>query len=185
MTAPAGEITRRRRALRRLWRWALRQRTGLDVHPPLAHGERILASLVDAAGAPVMATTEAIYLGGCRHGWRRLGWVELGSVSWEPRRGILLMVGLAEDEAYQVRLGNTAQPPLAALAREQFDASRLISAPVPLRGGRTAAVIARRAPGSQQMTWTVRLPAGTDADDPDVLDRVATAIRSLRTELGL
>ena len=180
---PAGRL----RALHRVRRWAywaLHERPP-DVLPPLARGERVLAGLVDAAGAPVVATTVAIYLGGRRDAWRRLGWVELASVSWQPRPGVLHLVGLAGPEAYQVRLAGTARPRLVALALEQFAASVLISVPVWLDGGRTAAVTARRVPGSREVTWVVRLRDRADAEDPEVHGRVAAAIRQIRAETGL
>ena len=156
---------------------------GVDAHPPLARGERVLAGALDAAGAPVVATTEAIYLGA--PAWRRLGWVELAGVSWEPGRGILRLVGSAGNEAYQVRLERSARPRLVALVKELFGASVVISAPVSLDGGRTAAVTARRVPGSREVTWMVRLHDRADADDPDVRRRVAATIRHLRAETGL
>jgi hypothetical protein len=179
-------------APRRAPRWAylsLRLRAGrlggLDARPPLAKGERVLAGMADTAGAPVVATTAAIYLGGESRAWRRLGWVELASVTWDPRRGILRLVGLTEDEVYQVRLGDVRRPRLVALVREQFDASVLVSVPVSLAGGRTATVVARRVPGSREVTWMVWLRDGADADDPHVRERVAGAIGYLRAEIGL
>lgn len=151
--------------------------------PTLARGERVLAGLVDTTGAPVVATTHAIYLGGGSPPWCRLGWAELVRVDWEPRRAVLHLVGRSAGEAYDVRLAG--RPLLVALARERLQASLLISAPLPLGGGRTAEVTARRDPGSREVTWTVRLPAATDADDLDVRRRTAATIRHLRAELGL
>jgi hypothetical protein len=169
------------KTLYRIRRWMLRQHSGPC--PALVHGERVLAGLVDAAGAPVVATTHAIYLGGGLPAWRRLGWVDLVGANWEPRRAVLHLVGRSAGETYEVRL--TGRPRLVALARERFQASFLISAPLPLDGGRIAAVTARRDPGSREVTWMVRLPDATDADDPDVRKRVAATIRHLRAELGL
>lgn len=147
----------------------------------LVRGERVLMSLVDAAGAPVVATTQAIYFGGSAG--RRLGWVDLAGVRWDPGRGVLRLVGLTE--AFQVTLNGAARPRLVALVRERLGASVLVSAPVPLEDGRRAAVTARRVPGSGEVTWVVRLRDRADADDPDVRDRVAAAIRHLRSETGL
>src|SRR5690349_8455988 len=110
----------------------------------MERGERVLMSLVDAAGTPVVATTQAIYLGGSAE--RRRGWAGLAGGRWDPGRGILRLVGMTDD--VQVTLNGAARPRLVALVREQFGASVLISAPVPLAGGRTAAVTARRVPGS-------------------------------------
>ena len=84
---------------------------------------------------------------------------------------------------YKIRLAG--HPRLVALARERLTASLLISAPLALGGGRTAAVIARRDPGSREVTWLVRLPEAADAEDPDVRRRTDDAIRHLRAELGL
>jgi hypothetical protein len=161
--------------------WARRRYAGPC--PALVPGERVLAGLVDAAGAPVVATTRAIYLGGGSPAWRRLGWADLVRADWEPRRAVLHLVGRSAGEAYEVRLAG--RPRLVALARERLQASLLISAPLPLDGGRMAAVTARRDPGSREVTWMVRLPGATDADDPDVCRRMAAAIRQLRAELGL
>ena len=151
--------------------------------PALVHGERVLVGLVDAAGAPVVATTHAIYLGGGSPPWRRVGWAELVRVDWESRRAVLRLVGRSAGEAYDVRLAG--RPRLVALARERLQASLLISAPLLLDGGRAAEVTARRDPGTREVTWTVRLPDATDADDPDVRRRTAATIRHLRAELGL
>jgi hypothetical protein len=161
----------------RMWMW----RRYAGPCPALVPGERVLAGLVDVAGAPVVATTHAIYLGG-PPAWRRVGWADLVRADWEPRRAVLSLVGRSTGEMYEIRLAG--HPRLVALARERLAASLLISAPLALGGGRTAAVTARRDPGSHEVTWLVRLPEAAD-DDPDVRRRTDDTIRHLRAELGL
>jgi hypothetical protein len=151
--------------------------------PALVSGERVLAGLVDVAGAPVVATTHAIYLGDGLPAWHRLGWAELVRADWDPRRAVLCLVGRSAGETYEIRLAG--HPRLVALARERLAASLLISAPLALGDGRTAAVTARRDPGSREVTWLVRLPGAADAEDPEVRRRADATIRHLSAELGL
>ncbi len=169
---------------------AILERTaGTGGRPRLAPGERVLARLLDAAATPVVATTAAIYLDDGADAWRRLGWVDVTRVIWEPHRGLLRLDDLTGATACQVRLAAAVCPPLVALARERFGATLLTSALVALRGGRTAAVTARRVPGSPEVTWVVRLDHGTDHgtdhDDPDLEAQILAAIRHLRAEVGI
>jgi hypothetical protein len=154
-------------------------------HPALAPGERVLVHLLDATAVPVVATTAAIYLDEGDHTWRRLGWVDVARVAWDPRQGLLRLHDLTGTAGCEVRLDAAACPPLVALARERFGATLLTSARVSLHEERTAVVTARRVPGSDDVTWVVRLDDGADPDDPVLRKQVVEAIRRLRAELGI
>jgi hypothetical protein len=145
----------------------------------------VLARLLDATATTVVATTAAIYRDDGGHVWRRLGWVDVARIDWDRRQGVLRLDDLTSDAACQVMLDRVACPPLVALARERFGATLLTSVLVSLPGGRTVAVMARRVPGSRDVTWVVRLNHGTDPDDPALRAQIVEAIRQLRAEIGI
>jgi hypothetical protein len=159
-----------------------------DGHPPLAGGERALATDRDAAGAQVLATTFAIYhrdSSSPEDPWRRLEWAETRNVSWDRWRGTLRLTALIPGSASDMTLTLAPHTPIAALARERVAATVLASERVLLGGRDTAVLSARRRPGSAELTWVVVLNGDADPDDADVRARVSSAIRRLRAETGL
>jgi hypothetical protein len=152
---------------------------------PLARGEHILATERDSTGATVVATTRALYLQPDGDpAWRRLGWEETGRICWDRHRNVLDLTGAAPDWGH-VHLNLTRRSPMVALLNERVAACQLASARVSLPDGHTATVQARRRPGAAEVTWLVVLDRTTDGADPAVQAVVQSAIRALRTELGL
>jgi hypothetical protein len=171
----------------RLATWHLTRvlrRTRTDTRPTLERGERVLATEGDAAAAPVMATTLALYhrAGPAEDPWHRLGWDEVGCVTWDSRRGVLDLTRVTPDATGGMTLTLPGRSRLVALARERVAATVVLSVRVPVCG-RPALVMARRRHGSTDTRWIVQLSAGTDAQTAEVRAAIETALTHLRTTL--
>jgi hypothetical protein len=177
--------------------------------PPLARGERILATDRDSGGAPVVATTLAIYravsaaapasastagpasgpASGPAAGWYRLGWVDVGRVRWDPHRDELVLTRLqpgTPGAPARVTLGLGRRSRLPALARERV-ASTLLACSQVSSNGRVAAVVqARRPPGGTEVAWVVLFNGAVDRPrEPAVHETVRAVIDRMRAEIGL
>jgi hypothetical protein len=152
--------------------------------PPLSRGERILAGSATTNEWPVIGSTRALYH---RHGaqsddWTRIGWEEVDHVTWLPATGRLTLTGLTGGPPITLHLGGPGRLP--AVIRDRVAAAVITTSVVDLQPG-TARITVRRQPGTDALVWTVQLGSGLDADDPEVQQRVDTAIRQLRADLGL
>jgi hypothetical protein len=158
--------------------------------PPLVRGERVLVIDRDVTGAPVVATTLAIYHGGSDGApegtdWRRLGWVDVGRVRWDPYRDELALTSLSPVASAHLTVRLARRTRLPALARERVGATLVACCQVPV-GGRVAAVVqARRAPGAHDVIWVVLVNGTADLEDQAVADTVRSAIDRMRTDIGL
>lgn len=141
----------------------------------LAAGERILIVGPDRRA---VATDRALY-----HqetslaGWHRLGWEEIDELHWDTDCGELAVTAGAGGDRRQ--LPGTER--FASVARERMTSTQLAQVRVPLPDGRTAAVTARRRPGSEELLWVVRVPGAGALDD----EQVAWAIHRVRVLHGM
>jgi hypothetical protein len=149
---------------------------------PLHRRERVLtaARLVD--GTWVAATQDALVLPG-----RRLEWASVAHAEWADDGATLIvdMVDPAEGESGTSRLVLDEPGRLPEVVRERVTASTVASRHVAVRGRAGVRVVARRAPGSDELVWQVVTDRGLDPADPDVRAASVAAIAELSRELGL
>lgn len=74
---------------------------------------------------------------------------------------------------------------LPDVVRERVNASIVVQHHVELEGERGARLVARRAPGSADLRWSVVFDAGLDPSDPDLRERADRALADLRASLGI
>jgi hypothetical protein len=110
-------------------------------------------------------------------GWRRLGWEQIDELDWDAHRAELTVTADAGQD--HRRLPGSER--FASVARERMTSTRLVRVRVPLPGGRTAEVQARRRPGSDELHWLVRAAGAEALDD----DQVTRAIHQVRVLHGL
>jgi hypothetical protein len=78
------------------------------------------------------------------------------------------------------RPGNIPQ-----VVNERVKASVVVQHHVPLVGDKGVRIVARRRPGTTEVTWRVTFDAGLDSTDPALRSAADEALRELRTTLGL
>lgn len=154
---------------------------------PIGPHERVLFAGRDITGAAVVATGWALY-----HqprpepgrAWLRLGWEDVGRVAWAERSGILTVTALPCSGSSRVVIPLSGHAPLLELAREQVASTLLGGTLVWHRDRACAQVIARRRPGTDQVSWILAFSRADDIDDAGVQAQVALAITELREEIG-
>jgi hypothetical protein len=156
--------------------------------PPLVPRERVLAAEPDASGAPVVATTLALY-----HRepsaedeiWRRLGLESIGRLRWDPDRGVLDLTSFAAGPVLRLTLQLKRGTRIGTIVKERVAAMLIVGTRVPLDNGGTALVTARRHPGGSEVIWVVLLDDNADPTDAATHACVDSAIRELRAHAGL
>lgn len=159
--------------------------------PPLVAGERVLAWAAAggcAEGTVLVATNLGLWLP--RRG-ERLGWHDILRAVWSGQE---LVVTAAEpvverDDYLVVADRPTETYPLLDpgelphQVRERVTRSVAFTEAHPVPGG-AGRVVARRVPGVDGLTWTVRYEPGTPVDDPAVraeTERLVAAARAATT----
>lgn len=156
--------------------------------PPLAADERVLAWAAAGNGegdGVVVASNLGLWLPGWGH---RLGWHDILKAVWSGRElTVTPAERVAERDGYLVvadcpaesyLLLDPGELPHQVRARVTRSVAYTQHHPVPGGAGRVAA---RRVPGVDGLTWTVRFDPGTPADDDAVLaetDRLVAAARA-------
>ncbi len=74
---------------------------------------------------------------------------------------------------------------LPAVVQERVNASIYIQHHARLEGDLGARFVARRAPGSVELRWSVVFDSGLDSRDPDLRARADVALANLRSVLGI
>ena len=148
---------------------------------PLHRRERVLtaARLVD--GTWVAATQDALLLPG-----RRLEWSTIIHAEWSDDGATLTIDELvtAGDDPETSRLVLDEPGRLPEVVRERVTASIVASRHAAVRGRAGVRVVARRAPGSDEVVWQVVVDRGLDPADPGVQAASVAAVADLRRELG-
>ncbi|SCL22432.1 hypothetical protein [Micromonospora inyonensis] len=154
--------------------------------PELAADERVLAwaGVGDGGEAAAVATNLGLWLPGRT---ARLGWHDILKAVWSGRElTVTPAEPVAERDGYLViadaptetfLLLDPGELPHQVRARVTKSVAYTEHQPVPGGAGRIAA---RRVPGVDGLTWTVRYDPGTPADDPEVVaetDRLVAAAR--------
>ncbi|WP_433386958.1 hypothetical protein [Micromonospora sp. KLBMP9576] len=154
--------------------------------PPLAADERVLAwAAVGTGDGVAVASNLGLWLPGRGH---RLGWHDVLKATWSGRElAVTPAQRLAERDGYLLVADGPAETyllldpgELPHQVRERVTRSVAYSQHHPVPGG-AGRVAARRVPGVDGLTWTVRLDPGTPADDPEVLagaDRLVADARA-------
>jgi hypothetical protein len=156
--------------------------------PPLADDERVLAWAAAGNGegdGVAVATNLGLWLPGRGH---RLGWQDIIKAVWSGRELTVTPADrVAERDGYEVvadcpaetyLLRDPGELPHQVRARVTRSVAYTQHHPVP---GGAARVAARRRPGVDGLTWTVRYDPGTPADDEPVVaetDRLVAAARA-------
>ncbi|BCL13318.1 hypothetical protein [Micromonospora sagamiensis] len=158
--------------------------------PELAADERVLAwaRVGDGEEAAAVATNLGLWLPGRT---ARLGWHDILKAVWSGRElTVTPAEPVAERDGYLVvadaptetcLLLDPGELPHQVRARVTKSVAYTEHHPVPGGAGRIAA---RRVPGVDGLTWTVRYDPGTPADDPEVVaetDRLVAAAQVATT----
>ncbi|WP_405099652.1 hypothetical protein [Micromonospora sp. NBC_01412] len=163
--------------------------------PPLADDERVLAWAAAGDGegdGVVVASNLGLWLPGRGH---RLGWHDILKAGWSGRELTVTPAELvAERDGYLVvadcpaetyLLLDPGELPHQVRARVTSSVAYTQQHPVPGGAGRIAA---RRVPGVDGLTWTVRYDPGTPADDEPVVaetDRLVATARAATAPTNL
>jgi hypothetical protein len=158
------------------------------LRPPLTHRERVLAAEPDASGAPVVATTLALY-----HRdpsaedelWRRLALESIGRLRWDPGRAVLDLTSFAPAPILRLKLQLRRGTRIGTIVKDRVAAIRIVGTRVSLDNGGTALITARRHPGGSEVIWVVVLDEDADPTDAATHACVDSAIRELRAHAGL
>jgi hypothetical protein len=149
---------------------------------PLHRRERVLtaARLID--GTWVAATQRALLLPG-----RRVEWSTITHAEWSDDGATLTVdeFGTAGGDPGTCRLVLDEPGRLPEVVRERVTASIVASRHAAVRGRAGVRVVARRAPGSDEVVWQVVVDRELDPADPGVQAASEAAIADLRRELGL
>ncbi|MFW6775444.1 hypothetical protein ACOACO_14260 [Nocardioides sp. CPCC 205120] len=158
-------------------------------------GERVLAA-VEVDGGAVVGTQRALHV---PHGPGdepvRVPWERVDAADWDADEGVLTVreIGPEPDTAprHRVRLTAPGEPAAPArdrllqLVRERITATVVLQRHVRLVGAAGVHVLARRAPGGDDIAWGLRFDAGVDPDDREVRRAAAAALAAARSDLGL
>lgn len=71
------------------------------------------------------------------------------------------------------------------VVNERVKASVVVQHHVALRGDKGVRIVARRRPGTQEVTWRVTFDAGLDHHDPELRAQADAALQDLRRTMGL
>lgn len=159
--------------------------------PPLAPEERVLAWAAAGNGegdGVLVATNLGLWLPGRGH---RVGWHDILKAVWSGRElTVTPAERVAERDGYLVVADCPAETyllldpgDLPHQVRARVTRSVAYSSHHPVPGG-AGRIVARRVPGVNGLTWTVRYDPGTPADDEAVAaetDRLVAAARSATT----
>lgn len=159
-----------------------RRRLPPEFTPALERDERVLAWSRVSDRAVVVATDKGLFL----PGRRRLGWHEIHKASWtgerlaitpadlvDARDGYAVMV---DAPAVAVALPDPGELPHVVRTRVTRSVSFSSHQRVP---GGAVRVVARRVPGVDGLTWTVRYDDGTDPTAPGVRGATSRLLASL------
>lgn len=157
----------------------------------LAPGERVLAAVKDATGAWVVGTNLHLHVPDATDRTGRehavLGWERIDKATWHQDESRLVVAMLPIDGLPVARFGIVLPEPahLPELVRERVTSTILVSQHVPLVGRSGAKIFGRRAPGSEEIAWSVVYDAGVDPASPAIEDRLQEQLAILRADLGV
>jgi hypothetical protein len=173
--------------------------------PALERDERVMAWASTVGGDALVATNLGLWLPADEParladepvrpagGPARLGWHEIHKAVWngealavtaarrvEHRPGYAVVADLP---TVQFRLTDPGDLPSQVRARVTRSVGPSSHHPLPSSGG--VRVAARRVPGVDGLTWTVRYDAGVDHDDPIVRELTAALVDQAREDVSV
>jgi hypothetical protein len=154
----------------------------------LERDERVLA-WAEAGEHTVVATNRGLWLPGSPSS--RLGWHEIHKATWADE--VLTVIGSAASAgpdfsvvsdlpATSVRLAEPGALPRRV--RERVTASVAVSSVHPLPDGGGVRVVARRVPGVDGLSWSVRFEGGASDQDPAALAAAAEFVASEKAAIA-
>jgi hypothetical protein len=160
-----------------------------DRRPPLERDERVLAWAPALAGA-LVATNRGLWLPADQP--TRLGWHEIHKAVWTGRELAVTPARVVGDsdgytvvEDLPIEVYPLADPgELPYQVRTRVTRSVGYTTHHPLPGGGGARIAARRVPGRNGLTWTVRYDHGVDQDDPAVTAATAQLVAQAQESAG-
>lgn len=149
----------------------------------IAKREKALAAAETPLGW-VVATTHALWLP-ARSGMTRLGWETIENATWDRDNAALSVRQAAplggRERRWTVPMQD--EPDLLLVVKERVRSTVVATRQVRLDGQRSATVVARRPPGSDELTWSVSL-LGDDTMDAGTRRELEAAVALLRADLG-
>jgi hypothetical protein len=110
-------------------------------------------------------------------------WLEVDHAAWDQESTMLAVWWVGSRQTTPLEIIDD-EGRLPEVVRERVQASVVLSADVPLPGGRTGRVALRRGPDGRLVTQNL-LPPGVRPDAPGVAQRLERAAAELRSEAGL
>ena len=144
----------------------------------------MLAVALDDRDEVVVATDWALYhvAGGS---WARIGWENVGQVTWDGLRRVLALTGLTPAAPAAAVLRLVRDWDLPEVASERVAWTRVLDQRLTLNGSGGARVLARRVPEKPELRWLVIVDNGLDPRDPGLRAALESALRDLRAVTGV
>lgn len=161
-------------------RWSRKNSSGPALDGvELARGERVLAVARTPEDASVVATDAALHFpaGGAR---LRLRWELIDHATWEDGR---LRIRETGGDEHRLRLAEPGSVPEAA--QERITTTVVISSYARLPAGGGVRMVGRRAPGAEELNWTLVFDSGLDPADPGLRAQAEQLLTDLRVQTGL
>jgi hypothetical protein len=150
--------------------------SGADVQG-LEQGERVLATAPGAGGQVAATDRRLIWPEGSIH------WFEVDRASWDGDANQFDVLPVpASDHAKRYRIPISEPGRLVDVVREQVIASVVITRHVPLDGRSGVRVTGRRKEDGS-LVWHAVLDAGVDIDQPQIRERLDSAVAQVRSEV--
>jgi len=150
--------------------WGRKPKLPAQLRPALDRDERVLA-WAEAGDGVAVATNRGLWLPGAG----RIGWHQIHKATWGESRLTVVPAEFRAGEGFGVvadlaPVSVTLRDPgdLPKRVRDRVTSSVAFSTRYPLPGGGAVRVVARRVPGRDGLTWSVRYEDGADGGDPAV-----------------
>jgi hypothetical protein len=148
----------------------------------LGPGERRVAWATTPDGAPVVASTRALYL----PDGATLGWDEIERAHWE--KPVLHLIELTEQEGsgqrHEVALDLEHDTDLPQEVRTRVSASFAWSSHVKLRPAGGVRIVGRRRAGMEVLDWQLVFDRETNPHDPALRAQAEQALEAARRTIG-
>lgn len=145
-------------------------------------GEKVLAQVTADGGTVIAGTRRALHLGE-----RVLPWEQVEAADWDADEFLLRVSEVGSwgqvRRSYEFKVSEPGR--ILELIRERVTASVLLQRHIPIRGKAGVRVIARRAPGTTELSWMQEYDEGIDPDDPTVVAAVAEALERAQRDVGV
>lgn len=149
----------------------------------LERHERVLTAARDHNGERAVATDRALLLVGAHGRHRRVPWMDIAEVTWQPASRRLIVALWPESAGQPPALAVRVDRAFASFAAERVAAAQVLCRHVQLTETVAALVLATRTPGADEVRWRVLFDAGGD-DDPAIVVAAQRALAEVRALAG-